>query len=410
MSAVMSPGMAVRARLEAARGARWSAIALGFSVTTSTALTGVLMAVLLLAWLASGDWAAKLRRVRDNQAAVAALGLMLLGMAGALWSQGVSADVALFMNKYTKLLLIPVLVTVLVEPADRRRGLLALAAGLLLSLGLSCGLFAGVLPAKWPLTAYEGNPTALKNYVTHSVFMAYAALLFAVFAWQAASSARRRLWGVLAALAAANVLLMVYGRTGYLVLAALAMVGLFHAWRWRGFLVAAALVAAVFAAAFAFSPVFKHRVVLAATEAKEWKPGVASVTSIGRRLEWYENTLKIVRDYPLLGVGTGGFPKVYNERVPGVDGPSRHPHNQYLLTTVELGLAGLAALLFFFYSHACTSARLPDRASRVLAHGLLALMVVGCLFNSFLLDHNEGVFFCWLSGLLLAGAAPGRLV
>jgi O-antigen ligase len=77
-----------------------------------------------------------------------------------------------------------------------------------------------------------------------------------------------------------------------------------------------------------------------------------------------------------------------------------------VLTTVELGVVGLGALLFFFYCHARVSARLPDPASRILAHGLLALMVVGCLFNSFLLDHNEGVFFCWLTGLLCAGAQP----
>ena len=66
----------------------------------------------------------------------------------------------------------------------------------------------------------------------------------------------------------------------------------------------------------------------------------------------------------------------------------------------------MAALLFFFYCHARVSARLPDPASRILARGLLALMLVGCLFNSFLLDHNEGVFFCWLTGLLFAGATP----
>ena len=55
---------------------------------------------------------------------------MLLAAAGALWSQGTHEDVLLFLNKYTKLLLIPILVTVLVDPADRRRGLIAMAAGL----------------------------------------------------------------------------------------------------------------------------------------------------------------------------------------------------------------------------------------------------------------------------------------
>jgi hypothetical protein len=30
------------------------------------------------------------------------------------------------------------------------------------------------------------------------------------------------------------------------------------------------------------------------------------------------------------------------------------------------------------------------------------MLVVGCLFNSLLLDHTEGLLFAWLSGLLFA--------
>jgi O-antigen ligase len=406
MSAVVPAGISYRVRLEASRIARWSAIALGFSVITSTALSGVLMAALLLTWLASGEWREKLSRIRGNEVAVAALVLVLLAVAGALWSQGTHEDILLFLNKYTKLLLIPILVTVLVDPADRWRGLVAMAAGLTLSLALSYALFTGLLPPVWPLTGQVDNPSALKNYLSHSIFMAYGVLLFSVLARQATSMGQRWSWAALAVLAGANVLLMVQGRTGYLVLAVLALVGLFHAWRWRGFVAATVLVGAVFAGAFVASPVFKNRVTLAVVQAEQWNPEVASATSIGRRLEWYGNTFKIIRDYPLLGVGTGGFPKVYNDRVRSVDVPARHPHNQYLLTAAELGVVGLAALLFFFYCHGRASARLPDPASRILARGLLALMLVGCLFNSFLLDHNEGVFFCWLSGLLFAGATP----
>ncbi len=406
MSAVVPTGIAYRVRLEAGRIARWSAIALGFSVITSTALSGFLMAALLLAWLASGEWREKLSRIRSNEVAVAALVLVLLAVAGALWSQGTNEDILLFLNKYTKLLLIPILVTVLVNPADRWRGMVAMAAGLTLSLAISYGLFIGLLPPAWPLTGQADNPSALKNYISHSIFMAYGVLLFSVLARRAASKGQRWLWVALAVLAGANVLLMVQGRTGYLVLAVLAVVGLFHAWRWRGFVAATVLVGVVFAGAFVASPVFKHRVTLAVVQAEQWNPEVASATSIGRRLEWYGNTFKIIRDYPLLGVGTGGFPKVYNDRVRSIDVPARHPHNQYLLTTAELGVVGLAALLFFFYCHGRAGARLPDPSSRILARGLLALMLVGCLFNSFLLDYNEGVFFCWLTGLLFAGAKP----
>ena len=37
-------------------------------------------------------------------------------------------------------------------------------------------------------------------------------------------------------------------------------------------------------------------------------------------------------------------------------------------------------------------------------------MMIGCQFTSFLLDHNEGVVFCGLTGLLFAGLRPSRCV
>jgi O-antigen ligase len=363
------------------------------------------MAVLLVAWLASGGWEEKLRRIRYNEVAVAALGLMLLGAAGALWSQGAHDDVLLFLNKYSKLLLIPILITV-VEPDDRRHGLVAMAAGLVLSLALSYALAFGWLPAEWPLTARPGNPSALKNYISHNIFMAYGVLLFCVFAWKAASPRARWAWIVLAGLAAVN-LSMVEGRSGYLVLAAIVVVTLFQIWRWRGVVAATILVGIAFATAFTAAPVFKQRVTLAVAQVQKYSLDADNTTSIGMRLRWYQNSLELIREHPLLGAGTGGFPKAYKDRFGSVAGTAtRNPHNQYLLTTVELGILGLGALLFLFYCHARASARLTDPATRILARGLLALMLVGCLFNSFLLDHNEGVFFCWLTGLLLAGVPP----
>jgi uncharacterized membrane protein YccC len=39
----------------------------------------------------------------------------------------------------------------------------------------------------------------------------------------------------------------------------------------------------------------------------------------------------------------------------------------------------------------------------MLARGILITITMGCLFNSLLLDHTEGLFFAWFFGLLFAG-------
>ncbi len=70
--------------------------------------------------------------------------------------------------------------------------------------------------------------------------MAFGVLLFAVLAWRSHAMSTMGVGGCLM-LAASNVLLMVHGRTGYVVLAGLAVLALHAVFGWRG--VVAAVVA-----------------------------------------------------------------------------------------------------------------------------------------------------------------------
>ena len=48
-------------------------------------------------------------------------------------------------------------------------------------------------------------------------------------------------------------------------------------------------------------------------------------------------------------------------------------------------------------------ARLPTRLESELARGLVVTLVIGCMLNSLLLDHTEGLFYAWLTGVLYGG-------
>ena len=82
---------------------------------------------------------------------------------------------------------------------------------------------------------------------------------------------------------------------------------------------------------------------------------------------------------------------------------TRNPHNEYLLIAVQVGLVGLGLLLYLFYRQWRLAKMLPSSLERSLAHGLLLAIMSGCLFNSLLLDHTEGMLYGWMSGLLYAG-------
>jgi len=393
---------------------RYAAIALGASIPISVALDNLLFAVVLLAWALGGRLPEKLAALRASPAALAALaffGLLVLGMA---WGQGSVHDGLHYVAKHKELILVAVLGTLIAGERDKRLALSAFLAAMAVTLALSYAIWLGVSPVQH-VPDRAGNPWAFKTQITHSVLMALAAFLAADRAMRAGRPLWRVLYGSAAALAAFNVLFMVEGRTGYLVLGVLGLYfGLAH-WRWRGAaFIAGAAVAVLIAAHLANAPLF-GRVALVGTEMQEWDAGRAGATSTGLRMNYYKTTVSIVREHPWLGVGTRGFVTAYRDKVRGTGLPETpNPHNQYLLTAAQLGLVGLAALLAMFFVMWRQAARL-DPANRTAARGLLLAMAVGCLLNSFLIDHVEGLLFAWMAGVLFAAprqsiAAPRSIV
>ncbi len=175
----------------------------------------------------------------------------------------------------------------------RRRALYALAISLALVLAISYLIAAG-MPAIKPSLGSQANPVVFKQYLTHGILMAYGAFLFAELALAEASRGRRVLWVAAALAAAVNVVLMVQGRTGYLLLAVLA-VYLGYSWlRWRG-LALAATATAVVIAVLALVPVpFQQRLGLAGNASAETQAAQAARISNAERLELYRTTGEII--------------------------------------------------------------------------------------------------------------------
>ena len=225
---------------------RYVAIAIGFSIPISTALDNILSALLLAALAGERRLRADdTQRIRDNPVALAALALFALCVIGLAWSVGNPADGMLFVRKYSNLLLIPILVTVFTEEEDRKRALLAFSAALVITLLASYALAFGWLPTGGVITGTPDDPTVFKYRISHNVLMAFACLLFAEMA-RATRGRQRWVWAVLAVLAIGNVMLMVKGRTGYVILAGLILLWIAANLRWKGFVAAIVLVAAGF--------------------------------------------------------------------------------------------------------------------------------------------------------------------
>ena len=305
-------------------------------------------------------------------------------------------------GKYKDLLLIALLGGFFFTAREKELALSAFLAAMGLSLVLSYAIWLGFSPFEGKYLRAPDNPTAFKLHITHGILMSLAAFLAGLRALRETRMRWRAAWTAAALLAGFNVLFMIQGRSGYVVFAALLFYFCVAHWRWRGVAFAALAGVAVVAAGYlAQAPLF-GRTATAASELQQWRAGGGHETSTGLRMNYYKTTAAIIRDAPLLGVGTGGFVAAYREKVRGTDLPeSNNPHNQYLLTTAQLGLVGLAALLAMFALLWRQAGRLaPDAA--LAARALVLTIAVGSLLNSLLIDHTEGLLFAWMAGLLFS--------
>jgi len=398
-------------RARAENVVRGSVLLLGCSIPVSVAADNVLLAFILLCWLFGGGYREKLAAIRGNPVALAALALFGLYLAGTLYTIGSEREVLNALSKAARLLLIPALMPLMRGAQWRKRGIVAFQGSMLVTLLLSYLLWLGVLPVNGWLKGTGLDPVAFKAHITHNVFMAFAAFLFALAAMDAKTRGGRIACFALCAAAVANVLVMVPGRTGHIVLLVLFTYFLYRQLRAKG-LVLAGVALGVLAIGVSLSPgtMLHQRITLADEELQQWRAGVPPdlTSSIGQRLGLMRNTIEVIRDNPVLGVGTGGFTAAYAALASRTgDAPTANPHNEFLMIIAQFGLVGLVLLLFVFGTQWWLAARLPDRFDQAAARGLVLTMVVASLLSSTLVDHAEGFFFVYMSGLLFAGYRDG---
>lgn len=399
-------------RTHARSVAGWAAAALGFSLPISTSLDGILLVVTVAAWTISGAFAELPRIVRQNRLTLLLPGFFVLIALGTVHGLAPMAERAKHLWKYDDFLLPLVFVPLFVDPMVRQRGLWGFGGSMLLTLTISLLLAAGWTPPGAWFHGNQDNATVFRHEITHNIFMAFAALLFASVAVRQKISWRRFGLGLLALCAAVDVFMFVQGRTGQVVLSALILFWCERRFGIRGLFVGAAAVMMLIAVSYAVSPVFHGRVEKTAAEMERAQTETVApeTSSVGVRLEWYKNTAKLIAAHPIVGVGTGSFARAYAEWVtdPAAVKPA-HPHNQYLLTAAELGVAGAGILLAVFgilwWKLRLGTANLSEE----LGQGVVVAMAIGCAFNSLLIDHTEGLFLAWMISAALAAGDYGSM-
>jgi O-antigen ligase len=402
-----------RLRQRAPVWAGWAAAALGLSIPVSTTADSVLLVLLVVLWAACGKVSERLHAGLRHPAVVIGGVFFLLILAGSLHGDSPFNNRIKILSKYEDFLLPAIFLPVFADNEVRKRAVRAfgLISGviLLLSLMLAAGLIEG---GGW-VHGGQDDASIFKLRITHSVFMAFAAFLFALEAERETEWWKRSgLWSM-SVLAGVNVFLFVKSQTGQMVFLALVMYWCWRRFGLKGIAVGICAALVVVIVSFQVSSAFRDRIEKSLYQAgviETHRPDLVDQSvSVSLRLGWYKDAVTIIEAHPLVGVGTGSFSYAHAQL--GAEKALHslaHPHNQYLLTAAELGVPGLLGLLAVFAGFWRLTCHVADPFYQQFGQGVLILTTVGCLTNSLLLDHAEGLFFIWALCIGLAGMKPIR--
>lgn len=407
-SCLPSAGVTVISRqrylLDAARiSAIIACVALLYSPTVAS--VGLLSAY--VTFLASGQVITRVGPILGRPMiawALAFLGIVLTAMlyASASWQERV-----VDFYKWRTILWFLVLLALFNAPEWKERLLNTFIFGTAIAVVASFTATTGLV------TFHRGPEALLRNSSTQGIAFAVSALI-CLWKWLHRGDRDRLswIWAFLGVLYVSNLAFVTPGKSGYAVLGFGVAVLLFwhtppRLWIGVGFALC------VFGAmTFSLSPLIQER---AERSIYEWTHAneLNQHTSLGTRRVFFANTLEIIQDHWLLGVGTGGFRTAYEEHVArkyeAFDWraePTGDPHNQYLAVLAQHGVVGFA--VFSMWLLAIVVDKKSMERYRRLALAIFCGWLVTSFFSSHFRTFAEGHLLTTFLGALLAAPSSAE--
>lgn len=375
---------------------QYLAIAVGLSIPLSTTLAEITVGLYIAAWCVQGQFREKWREISRNPVAWLPVALFALLAIATLWSTAGTREAFKCLGKYRELLYPPLFLSAFREAWVRRQALLCYMAGISVLMGLSgCEWIFGFDLDLSSVTDF----VVFKDRIVHNLLLAHLIYLLAI---EFMDRPRWRwLCAGLIALTLADMLFLVQGRTGYLVLAGLIPLFLTQRFGKKGLAYAACLFLISCPVLYFGSSKVRARADITMTQVmNEWGP--TRQRSSDPRMELYTNSLRMISRHPWLGTGTGSFVKEYTRDADiSIIGEAIDPHCEYLCLAVQTGLIGAGLFVLLLAWQWRLAGRL-DPTDRQLGQGCVVTIALGSIVNSLILGFTGGLMLGFFSGLVFS--------
>lgn len=323
----------------------------------------------------------------------ATLLLFFLALIACAWGPASLSEKMLVLEKYSKLIYLPILAVGFRDEKTRRMAIYAFLIVMTITCLVSMGKVTGVL-------RYHGDESdfVFRNHTMTAHMMVLATYLFGLQFIQQRGK-MRIVYATMILLLSYQTLFISTGRTGYIMYALLMFLLLVQTLSWRKALLAILVCCSVLTASYYQSVKMQTSV---QTGIAEWQHFQEDKdTHIGYRLQFHAFAKEVYQRHPWFGNGTGSFTATYRQEnpVPSWSRTLLEPHSQYWLVAVEFGAVGI--LVLFCFLGTLLVASLGLRSMRPVALAVILPFVVGNFTDSLLFYSGSGYFFLVFMALCL---------
>lgn len=331
----------------------------------------------------------------------AILFLFCIALLACLWSPASYSEKLFVLEKYSKLLYLPILVLGFRDAKTRNISLHAFLLAMFITSSLSILTFHGYL------SFLAINPDRVfRNHIMVGFMGDFAAYLSVLFFYRQ-SGIKRIAYGLLFLLFTYHVLFVNAGRTGYIIYLLLMSLLTLQLFTWRQAIAGIFLVCAAFAFIYTQNPMMKSRINLIATELERYQQKDVN-SAVGYRLQFHDYAHQLFNKHPIVGNGTASFMYSFKKEdpLPSWGRKLLEPHSQYWLLASEFGLLGIIAMLLLYWGLFKASWGLDTM--RPIAFAMLLPFVLGNFSDSLLFFSGSGYFVILFMALCLGEEADKR--
>ena len=341
------------------------------------------------------------RQVRQSlsmfwcQASMALFGLVLCAC---FWGPATLHDQFFVMEKYSKLLYLPLLAVGFRDPRTRFWSLHAFVLAMLITC-FFC-LYKEWYTLAWGHHAFRTDSGAIfRNHIITGSMAAFAAYITGMYFFKT-QGVQRVLYALVWVVLTTHVLLINTGRTGYVIYGLLMFVLVCQTLNARRALLGFVAFGALFLMAFEFSPVLHTGLSQVVSDWKMFHKNQPN-TSIGARLTFHQYAKEKYREKPVMGQGTASFTSLFakDNPLPSWNRRLWEPHSQYWLMAAEFGFCGI--LLFLVWCVSLMRACWQLSHLRSMGFALIASFMLGSLTDSLLFYSGTGYFFILMMAICL---------